>query len=77
MHVMQEQTDACNAIMIFGVRGWLFKSFFLIKLWAQNWVSIVGKLSNKCNQRNSSFVGLWVELYSKSEPKRETNPQRE
>ena len=33
MHVMQEQIDACDAIMIFGVHGWSFKSFSLIKSW--------------------------------------------
>ena len=33
---MQEQIDACDAIMIFGVHGWSFKSFSLIKLWVQN-----------------------------------------
>ena len=38
-HVMQEQIDACYAIMIFGIHGWLFKSFSLIKSWVQNWVS--------------------------------------
>ena len=35
-HVMQEKMDACNAIMIFGVHGWSFKSFSLIKSWVQN-----------------------------------------
>ena len=33
---MQEQIDACDAIMIFGVHGWLFKSFSFIKSWVQN-----------------------------------------
>ena len=44
MDVMQRQNDACNArkidaydaIMIFGVHGWSFKSFSLIKSWVQN-----------------------------------------
>jgi len=40
MHVMQRQIDACNAIMIFGVHGWSFKLFSLIKSWVQNWVSL-------------------------------------
>ena len=39
MHVMQEPIDACDAIMIFLVHGWSFKSLFLIKSWVQNWVS--------------------------------------
>ena len=39
MQVMQEQIDACNAIMIFMVCWWLFKSFSLIKSWVQNWMS--------------------------------------
>ena len=39
MHVMQKQTDACDEIMIFGVHGWSFKSFSLIKSWVQNRVS--------------------------------------
>ena len=39
IHVMQRQIDACNAIMIFGVYRWSFKSFSLIKSWVQNWVS--------------------------------------
>ena len=39
MHVMQRQNDACDEIMIFGVHGWLFKSFSLIKSWVQNRVS--------------------------------------
>ena len=38
IHVMHEQMDACNAIMIFLVHGWSFKSFSLIKSWVQNWV---------------------------------------
>ena len=33
---MQEKIDACDAIMIFEVHRWSFKSFFLIKLWMQN-----------------------------------------
>ena len=33
---MQEQIDACNAIMIFRVRGWSYKSFSMIKSWVQN-----------------------------------------
>ena len=37
---MQEQIDACNAIMIFGYMNWSFKLFFLIKSWVRNWVSI-------------------------------------
>ena len=41
-HVMQEQIDACNAIMIFGVHDWSFQSSFLIKSWVQNRVSTVG-----------------------------------
>ena len=28
---MQKQTDACDEIMIFGVHGWSFKLFSLIK----------------------------------------------
>ena len=28
---MQEQIDACDVIMIFGVHEWSFKSFSLIK----------------------------------------------
>ena len=40
MHGMQGQIDVCNAIMIFAVHGWSFKSFSLIKSWVQNWVSI-------------------------------------
>ena len=48
MHVIQRQNDACNeeqidacdAIMIFLVHGWSSKSFFLIKSWVQNRVSI-------------------------------------
>ena len=40
MYVMQEQIDACNAIMIFEIHEWSFKSFSLIKSWVQNWVSI-------------------------------------
>ena len=39
MHVMQEQIDACSAILIFRVYGWSFKSFSLIKSWVQNRVS--------------------------------------
>ena len=39
MHVMQEQMDAYNAIMIFWIHGWSFKSFSLIKSRVQNWVS--------------------------------------
>ena len=39
MHVMQRQNDACDEIMIFGVHGWLFKSFSLIKSWVQNLMS--------------------------------------
>ena len=39
MHVMQEQIDACNAIMIFGVHGWSFQPSSLIKLLVQNRVS--------------------------------------
>ena len=39
MYVMQEQIDASNAIMIFEVHEWSFKSFSLIKSWVQNWVS--------------------------------------
>ena len=31
IHVMQEQIDACNAIMIFRVHEWSLKSFPLIK----------------------------------------------
>ena len=42
MHVMQKQIDACNAIMIFGVHEWSFKSFSLIKSWLQNWVFTIG-----------------------------------
>ena len=33
---MQEQIDASNAIMIFEVHEWSFKSFFLIKSLVQN-----------------------------------------
>ena len=33
---MQEQIDACDAIMIFEVHVLSFKSFSLIKLWVQN-----------------------------------------
>ena len=33
---MQEQLDAYDAIMIFGVHGWSFKSFSLIKSWVEN-----------------------------------------
>ena len=33
---MQKQIDACDEITIFGVHGWLFKSFSLIKSWVQN-----------------------------------------
>ena len=36
---MQEQIDACNAIMIYGVHGWSFQSFSFIKSWVQNQVS--------------------------------------
>ena len=36
MHVVQEQIDACNAIMIFGVHGWSFQPSSLIKSWMQN-----------------------------------------
>ena len=36
MHIMQKQIDACDEITIFGVHGWLFKSFSLIKSWVQN-----------------------------------------
>ena len=47
MQVRQRQVDVCNArtidasnaIMIFGVHGWSFKSFSLIKSWVQNRVS--------------------------------------
>ena len=39
MHVMQIQNDARDEIMIFGVHGWSFKSFSLIKSWVQNRVS--------------------------------------
>ena len=39
MYVMQEQIDASNAIMIFEVHEWSFKSFSLIKSLVQNWVS--------------------------------------
>ena len=35
---MQKQINACNAIMIFGVHGWSFRSSSLIKLWVQNQV---------------------------------------
>ena len=33
---MQEPIDACDAVMIFVVYGWSFKSFSLIKLWVKN-----------------------------------------
>ena len=36
MHLIQRKIDVCNAIMIFGVYGWPFKSFSLIKSWVQN-----------------------------------------
>ena len=39
MYAMQEQIDACNAIMNFEVHEWSFKSSFLIKSWVQNLVS--------------------------------------
>ena len=39
MHVMQEQIDACNAIMIFRVHELVIQVILLIKLWVQNWVS--------------------------------------
>ena len=39
MHIMQKQIDACDEITIFGVHGWLFKSFSLIESWVQNRVS--------------------------------------
>ena len=42
MYVMQEQIDACDAIMIFGVHEWSFESFSLIKSWVQNRVSTIG-----------------------------------
>ena len=42
IRVMQEQIDACNAIMIFRVHEWSFKSFPLIKSWVQNQVSALG-----------------------------------
>ena len=29
MHVMQEQIDACNALMIFGVHGLVIQVIFL------------------------------------------------
>ena len=43
MHVMQEQINVCNATMIFEAHRWSFKSFSLIKLWVQNWVSTHSK----------------------------------
>ena len=53
---MQEQTDKCNAIVIFlWVRGWSFKSFSLIKSCVKNWVS-TGKLI--ILGTNSTCVGL-------------------
>ena len=36
MHVMRRQNGACDEIMIFGVHGWSFKSFAMIKSWVQN-----------------------------------------
>ena len=38
--ICNEQVNACNAIMIFGVYEWSFQSFSLIKSWVQNRVSI-------------------------------------
>ena len=40
---MQERIHACNAIMIFGVHEWSFKSFSLFKSWVQNRVSTGGR----------------------------------
>ena len=45
IYVMQEQIDACNTIMIFGVHGWSLKSFSLIKSWVQNQVSTLALAS--------------------------------
>ena len=36
MHVMQEQIDACHAIMIFRVHELVIQVILLIKLWVQN-----------------------------------------
>ena len=55
MHAMQEQIDACNAIMIFGVHGWSFKSFSLIKSWVQNWVSTIYMKSD---------LEIWISQFS-------------
>ena len=44
IHVMSEQIDACNAIMIFRVHEWSFQSFSLIKSWVQNQVFTPGNI---------------------------------
>ena len=64
MHVMQEQIDACNAIMIFGVHGWSFQSSSLVKSWVQNrvsivkWVDMAGMLANKPKRGKDVVSGL-------------------
>ena len=46
---MQRMNDACNAMMIFRVCGWSFKSFSLIKSWVQNWAFLmIPNIRNLC-----------------------------
>ena len=57
MHVMQEQINACNAIMIFGLHEWSFKSFSLIKSWMQNRVSTPTSIWGLANFLDFYFLG--------------------
>ena len=48
---MQEKIDTRNEIMILEVHGWSFKSFSLIKLWVQNWVStLINEIHTKARR---------------------------
>ena len=53
MHIMQEKIDACTAIMIFGVHGWLIQPSSLIKSLVQNRVSTECPSLTELGKRNS------------------------
>ena len=60
MHVMQRPNDAWDEIMIFGVHGWLFKSFSLIKSWVQNRVSTGIFKDLKVKLLPFIWIGMWT-----------------
>ena len=64
MHVMQEQIDACDAIMILGVNEWSFKSFSLIKSWVRNWVSTYNFIEITICVQDQACVCMQIAAYA-------------